>query len=52
MKGLPSVKLMYAYHFNLLASCQDSSNVSMSPLQMGPFMLHVVEWILSAKDFT
>ena len=41
MEGLPSVKLIHAYHFNLLASHPDSSNVRMSPSQTGPFALHM-----------
>ena len=50
MEGLPSVKPMHAYHFNLLASHPDSSNVRMSPLQTGPFMLCMVEQLLSSKN--
>ena len=50
MEGPPSVKPTYAYHFNLLASHLDSSNVRMSPLQTGPFTLHMVKWLLSAKN--
>ena len=52
MKELPSIKPMHAHHFNLLASHPDSSNVRMFPLQTGPFMLHMVEQILSAKKLT
>ena len=52
MKELPSIKPMHAHHFNLLASCPDSSNMRISPLQTGPFALHMMEWILSAKKLT
>ena len=50
MEGPPSIKLMHAYHFNLLASHPDSSNPRMSPLQTGPFALCMVEQLLSAKN--
>ena len=49
-EGLPSIKLMHAYHFNLLAFHPDSSNVRMSPLWTSPFVLHMVEWLLSSKN--
>ena len=50
MEGLPSIKLRHAYHFTILASCPDSSNVRMSPSWTGPFTLCMVEWLLSSKN--
>ena len=38
--------------FQSSSSHPDSSNVRMSPSQTGPFTLHMVEWILSAKNLT
>ena len=49
-EGLPAAKQMCAYHFNLLASCPDSSNVGMSPLQTGPFALMHGGGLLSFKN--
>ena len=49
---LLSIKLMNAHHFNLLAFHPDSNDVRISPLQTGPFALHMVEWTLSAKYLT
>ena len=49
-EGLPATKWTCAYCFNLLASCPDSSNVRMSPLQTGPFMFAHGEGLLSFKN--
>ena len=49
-EGLPATKQMHAYHSSLLASCPDSSNVGMSPLQTGPFALMHSGGLLSFKN--
>ena len=45
-------KPMYTHHLNLSASRLDSSNVRMSPSQTGPFMLHMMQQLLSSKNLT
>ena len=52
MEGPSSIKPTHAYHFNPFASHLDSSKVRMSLSQTGPFALHMVEQLLSAKNST
>ena len=50
MEDQTSIILMHTYHLNLLASSSNSSNVRMTPSQTGPFMLHMMEQLLSSKN--
>ena len=46
-----SIKLMYTYHLNLLASRLDYSNVRMSPLHTGPLTLHIAQPVTVIQEF-
>ena len=49
-EGPLAAKWMHAYCSSLLASCPDSNNVGMSPLQTGPFALMHGGELLSFKN--
>ena len=50
MEDPTSTEPTHMYHLNILASCLESNNVRTSPLQTGPFTLHMMEWLLSSKN--